>query len=459
MADRILKPQLFDNFTNLVAELGTNKDKKSHGTFGRRELDPTQLEAMYEFDWLSGKVVDIPVDDATRNWRTITAPSVEDRMEEIRQAEEDIGIRSAINDAQKWADLYRGAIIVMIVKGNTPVWEPLDPATVKQGDLQRLEVFDSTEATIRVDNTNDVTEPDFRHPSSYSIAGGQQIHSSRVLHFEGYKLPWRPRTFNNYWGGSRLVRFYDALRNSRSTTDSIASMIYEAKLDIISVPELYQELAGPDGTEAIVNRFALADMIKSFNNTLLLDSKETFNRNNTSFAGLADLKKTYMIETSAAADIPATRLFGQAASGLNATGEGDERNYYDRINSDQETRFRPPLTVFDQVFARSVLGAYPPDWRFEFNPLRQMNETEIAEIRLKNAQRHEIDMRNDVVTPGIVARQYLEDRIYEAIDEEYVNELLALDAEEPASEPAPNPFETDTDDDEGDTDTDTDTEE
>jgi phage-related protein (TIGR01555 family) len=131
----LLTPQLFDSFSNLVAGLGSTKDKRSYGEFVRRDLDPVQLEAMYECDWLSGRVIDIPVDDATSKWRTIKAPSVDARMEDIRQAEIDIGIQDAFNDAQKWADLYRGAVIVMIVKGDTPVWEPLDPATVGIGDL------------------------------------------------------------------------------------------------------------------------------------------------------------------------------------------------------------------------------------------------------------------------------------------------------------------------------------
>ena len=51
---------VFDSFFNLVAQLGTTKDKRAHGTFGYREIDDFQLENMYEFDWLSGKVIDSP---------------------------------------------------------------------------------------------------------------------------------------------------------------------------------------------------------------------------------------------------------------------------------------------------------------------------------------------------------------------------------------------------------------
>jgi phage-related protein (TIGR01555 family) len=419
--------QTMDSFTNLVAELGTGKDKRSWGAFTSRELNTVELEAMYENDWLSGKVIDIPVDDATRNWRTITAPSIGERIEEVRKAEEDLGVRVAFRDAQKWADLYKGAIIVMVTDGDTNVWEPLDPDTVKPGELKKLEVFDANEATPQIKNTNDINAPYFRQPEGYSIAGGSMIHESRVLDFTGIRLPWRLMQRRNYWGSSKLQRFYDALRNSRSVTDSIASMVYEAKLDVIMVPQLFQALASPNGVKDIIKRFRLADMVKSFNNTLLLDDKEQFTRNATQFTALPDIMQKYMLQVSAASDIPVTRLYGQSASGLNATGDGDERNYYDRIQADQESNFTPQLTPFDKVFANSVLGGMPYDWSYVWNPLRQKTEVEIADIRLKNAQRHEIDLRNDVVTPAIVARDYFDKRVYESMGEDFVKALADTD--------------------------------
>lgn len=417
----------FDSFYNLVAQLGTTKDKRVHGVFGYHEIDDVELENMYEFDWLSGKVIEIPVDDATRNWRTITAPSIEDKLTEIREAEKRIGVKPVFNEAQKWADLYRGAVAFMILRGDTPVEEPLDLNTIKEGDLERLEVFDATQVSPYIENTNDITAPYYRKPSHYSADGVSQVHASRVLRFDGIKLPWRAMSRRGYWGASRLQRFYDALRNSRSVVDSIASMVFEAKLDVISVPNLYQELASPNGVTKIIERFRLADQVKSFNNMLLLDAKEVFDRKATSFAGLGDLMQQYMVQNSAAADIPVTRLFGESAKGLNATGEGDERNYANRISSDQENKFDPPLYQFDQVFARSVLGYMPDDWKSTWNPLRQQTEQEVSEIEDKNSQRDERYLRNGVVTEAVVAAQLQEDGVYSAIDDEYVETLSQIE--------------------------------
>jgi phage-related protein (TIGR01555 family) len=427
----------FDSFFNLVAQLGTTKDKRAHGTFGWRELDDFELENMYEYDWLSGRVIDIPVDDATRKWRTITTASEEDQIQKIRDEENRLEVKAVFNEAQKWADLYRGSIAIMLIKGDNLVEEPLDLDRIKPGDLERLEVYDATQVNAHIENVNDITAPFYRRPSHYSIDGAHQIHASRVLRFDGVKLPWRALTRHSYWGASKFQRFYDALRNSRSVVDSVASMVFEAKLDVISVPNLYQEIASPGGRDKIIERFLLADQVKSFNNTLLLDAKEVFQRNATSFAGLGDLMQQYQVQNSAAAGIPVTRLFGESAKGLNATGEGDERVYYDNIASDQEVKFNPPLVQFDQVFARSVLGYMPDDWGSKWNPLRQKTEKEISEIEDKNSQRDERYLRNGVATEALVAGQLQEDGVYAGIDDEYVEALRQIEKLPPVD---PDPF-------------------
>jgi phage-related protein (TIGR01555 family) len=254
-----------------------------------------QLEAMYADDWLSGKVVDIPVDDSTRKWRKMSAPSVEDQMKTVRDFEKHLQVKQKFNEVQKWADLYNGAIIVMIMNDDVDISEPLEPEKVKPGELSKLVVFDSTEISPMDINTYDITADNFRLPNYYSISGGDLIHYSRVLRFEGYKLPWRLSAKNNYWGQSRLQRYYDALRNARSVIDSVASLMYEAKNDILSVPQLYQELTSPNGLSKILTRFQLGDMLKSNNNMLILDDKEKFQRIHTTFAGIADLMQKFLL--------------------------------------------------------------------------------------------------------------------------------------------------------------------
>jgi len=47
----------------------------------------------------------------------------------------------------------------------------------------------------------------------------------------------------------------------------------------------------------------------------------------------SELLLSYMQFIAAGSDIPISRFMGEAAKGLNASGEGDSRNYYDMVDS------------------------------------------------------------------------------------------------------------------------------
>jgi hypothetical protein len=78
-----------------------------------------------------------------------------------------------------------------------------------------------------------------------------------------------------------------------------------------------------------------------------------------------------------AADVPATRLIGQAPQGMNATGDSDTRNYYDMLASDQKamTAETAPL---DTALIRSATGNRDKSIHYTWNPLWQMTPAEKA---------------------------------------------------------------------------------
>ena len=79
----------------------------------------------------------------------------------------------------------------------------------------------------------------------------------------------------------------------------------------------------------------------------------------------------FLQSVSGAADIPGTRLLGQSPAGMNATGESDLRNYYDRL----QAMFR-----MDEALIRSALGSRPADVYYDWAPLWGMSEKEKADV-------------------------------------------------------------------------------
>jgi phage-related protein (TIGR01555 family) len=148
----------------------------------------------------------------------------------------------------------------------------------------------------------------------------------------------------------------------------------------------------------------------------------------------------FLNAVAAAADVPATRLLGQSAQGLNATGEGDLTNYYNMVSSKQEVFLAPQLRYLDEILTRSVYGSMPEDWTFEFNPLWQLSPQSQATVDVQNAQRDEIYLRNEVVTAPIVAEELRENHTYGSIDDDYIEVLEEIEVEK-ENEPEPLPFE------------------
>jgi phage-related protein (TIGR01555 family) len=168
-----------------------------------------------------------------------------------------------------------------------------------------------------------------------------------------------------------------------------------------------------------MQRYALAGQMKSLVNMMLLDGdSETLERNQLTFSGLGEILDKLMIWVSGAADIPMTRLFGQGAAGLNATGEGDMRNYYDAVGSMQEAQFRPDLEQLDEVMVRSALGEMPDDAMWRWEPLYQESGTELAQQDLAQAQTDDIRLQQGVVKPSHVMKRLQGDDKYALTDED-----------------------------------------
>lgn len=424
-----------NSLENVVANLGTPKDKSSYNRFVARKYPPQVLDAMYSDDWLTGKVVDIPVNDATRKWRTFQSEIDPEQIRKVVRAEKALGVRKNVNSCWKWARLYGGSLVLMGLDGTGELNEPLDVNRVREGSLKYLRVIDRNFVTPGAVNMRDPQQVNYMRPDSYKLTSGLgEIHSSRILRFDGLDSPVSIRQNDEYWGLSVVHRVYDAIVNAASVVSSSASLVFESKVDVISVEGLGDMLATPQGEDLLIKRFQIADMLKSINNILLLDKNETIDRKTYSFQGLQDILVQFLSIASSASDIPATRLLGQSASGLNATGEGDLDNYYDMVQSGQEDILEPELVKLDEVLVRSAIGYYPPDWSFEFVPLKQMSELDESTIRVNNATAASIYVQNQIVPPWVVTEKLIEQNEYTGLNSELVEILKDIENEPPPTD-------------------------
>src|SRR5690625_176339 len=426
---RLAPWQTMDGLINIASGLGLGKGKRDYNRFVHGQLlGYAELEAAYQTNWIARQIVDIPVDDMTREWRTIKCQAAD----EIRQEEDRLNVQSAVNEALTWSRLYGGAAILPITYQDFE--KPFRPEQIKRGEVQRLMVFDRWDLIPHAINTWDVLADNYLQPEFYTLyQGSQKIHWTHFIRFVGSKLPRRQRVLLQGWGDSQLRRCLEDIKDTVAAKDGIAELMQSANVDVITREGLAEDLS-TDQEEAIIKRYTLFDSMKSIINTALLDGDEKWDRVTLNLSGVAPVIDTLMVWIAGAADIPVTRLFGTSAKGLNATGEGDLKNYYDSIRSQQTSQLDRPMARLDEIMVRSALGDMPDDYNYEWNRLTQPNRKEEAEARKIEAETDIILLDAGVVGRSHVMRRLEADEVYQyeegVIDKIEQSEDLSLGAVE-----------------------------
>lgn len=395
-----------DGMASVVSALGTSKDKMSSLYYTHKFLDDQQLFAAYRGDWVARKAVDIPAKDGTREWRSWQA---EDGQIELIEAEEKrLGVQAKTQQAWVKARLLGGAAI-LVGDGSPNPAAPIDHERVGKGGIKYLHVMSRIELQAG-EMDRDLASPYFGQPSVYRLNtkdGAQiDIHPSRVIRFIGNPLPDEWGAFDRMslgWGDSVLLAVDDALKQAGLVMGGIATLVNEAKVDIVKIKDMTANLAMSDYEAALVKRFAVANALKSIINSVVMDSEEEWDTRQINFGGLPDMVKTYLMVASAAVDIPATRFLGQSPTGLSSTGESDTRNYYDRVASDQKNDIGPRLAPLDEMIIRSALGSRPPEIHYTWRPLWQISEMERATIAKTKAEAVQIYASNGLVNEDALA--------------------------------------------------------
>jgi len=417
-------------------------------TFGSNlRLGREDITALYRYGGFARKIVDLPAFEMTRQWIRVDG---DEKGLTLKRMEE-LGARNIFRDALRWADMFGGSLIVMILDDGRLLDQPLETENLR--DIVDLRVYDRHQVTwTAADVDEDLLSKNYGKPAIYTISpytsgviGAQfRVHHTRVLRFEGADLPNVERVRNDGWGDTVYHSLYEELRNLGIVNNSTAGIVQDFIQTIIQIDNL-AELIASGQEELVKKRLNLIDLGRNIMKTILLDKEESYEKKASSVAGLGDLIDRAMIMLSGAGGIPVTKLFGRSPAGLSATGESDTRNFYDDMKGKQEDKLLPPLEYFVELIMLSRDGPFkgqePADWKIVFNPLWQMTDTETATWRKTVAETDKIYIENNVIDPTEVALSRFGGDRYSAettLDKGFREKDLSLP--EPEPEPVIDPL-------------------
>jgi len=384
-----------DSFANFQARLGWGTDNQSSAsqyTLTYQSRNRINLEAAYRGSWIVRAAVDAMPEDMTRAGVEFSGLEPDD-ISIIDQDMMEMAIWDALCDNGKWANLYGGSLAVMLIEGQD-LSTQLRPETVGKGQFKGLLVLDRWMVSPPVGEVVTEYGPDMGKPVFYNVIADYaaipkaKIHYSRVIRLDGMDLPFYQRVSENGWGLSVLEPLWDRLIAFDSASVGAGQLIYKAHLRTMTVDGLRDIIAagGPAlaGLKAQIEFIRLAQTNEGIT---VVDGKDKFEAHQYAFAGLSDMLLQFGQQLCGALGMPFTRLFGQSPTGLGATGEGEMKQWHEKVKQSQERRFRRGLHRLFAVMSMSSLGKpLPDDFGFEFRSLQEMSESEKADIATKKVQ-------------------------------------------------------------------------
>ena len=403
----------FDGLVNIASGLGASKSKRQHNRWAYDCTDWGQLDAIFQSNWIARAIVEEWAKAATREWRRIKCKDAE----AIEAEEKRLCLKQAVEEAKCWARLYGGAGVVMIT--NQDLEKPLNLNAIKKGSLEKLLVFDRWDLTPSGNlNTWDMLASNYMRSEYFTVAGGSQsIHHSHIAFFNGAKLPKRQARIQQGWGDSELRRCMEEIGDMVASKNGVAELMQEANIDVITRNGLSDEIT-TDQDSKIIKRYELFSQMKSIINMALLDGDEKLDRMTLNLSGVSNVLEVFMVWIAGAARMPMTEIFGTSATGMNATGEGDRRQYYDKIRAEQNSEMSVSMRQIDEVLVRSATGSFPSDYDYIWNPLEQLDGVQVAQAELLNMQKNVLAVDNNFAQRSQVMRNLQSNEEYQYKDNE-----------------------------------------
>lgn len=294
-------PLVTDSVTSMVAELGTARDKAASVSYNVVNYNDIELVNAYRSSWLARKIVDIPAQDSAREWRAWQAE--EDQVEAIEEEERRLGLQAKVLRASTLGRLY-GAAYLYYDLGDDPS-QPVRVERLKKGAIRFITVLTYQQLSVgEIDQ--DPLSAFYGQPAWYEASspkrGTQRVHPSRVVRFGGNPKP-EQELINGDRDDSVLVALLDAIKQFDSTAANIASLVFEAKIDVISVNGLMNIAGNPHESRKLLERYRLAATAKGNNGMLLLDAEnETYEQKSFTFSALSDIMDRYAQNSAGAAE-------------------------------------------------------------------------------------------------------------------------------------------------------------
>jgi|SRR5690242_14948677 len=352
-----------------------------------------QLCAMLAQQWLVSKACWMPAEDATRKGYEVTVNDGQEIDSEvidyIRKQDVKFSVNRNLIQAIGFGRVFGIRIVMFKVKSNDPEYyfKPFNPDGITPGSYEGMSQIDPYWITPQLDpeSAGDPSSIHFYEPTWWNIAG-KLVHRSHLIVYRTEEVADILKPTYIYGGIPIPQKIYNRVYAAERTANEAPILALAKRTTVVNMD--LSQVAAKEAT--FIKRMNWwAEMWTNFG-IKAVNLEEKVNQFDTSLADFdAVIMSQYQL-VAAAANVPAVKLLGTSPKGFNATGEFEEANYHEMLESIQTHAGTAILNRHHLLLIRSEVcpkfGIAPFDTTITWKSLDTMTAKEKAEINRFKAE-------------------------------------------------------------------------
>lgn len=408
--------KLTDGLKSLISGLTNKRTATATNRFVSGRLDREEMRAIYKTG-LGNKICRLKAGYALDD--TLNFDSNDDKEYWANV------LKPSVYTAAKFMVAYGRGIIVLHHLGDD-LGQPLSKGIKREGLI--LSAFSGELVTVG-QVSHDLQSGHYHKPLTYMVEG-VSVHHSRVIDFKYVQPPEREDSLYQYGGISEFELIYNQLVNDGVIERGSAHIIEKASTFVYSIEGFKEAMAAGDEAE-IAAYFEGMESLRGLFGSVIIDATDSAESISQSITNLSEVNDMSLRRIAMVTGIPLTVLVGEAAKGLNSSGDNERDALIDMVQQFHFQFLQEPLWhLFD------LLGFGKRNWAEDMG----VTDRDRAEFEAKI-----IDNAFKLWQMGADHEQYLSDKgigEVDGVDSFWNAEPEPDDTDEltDPSKPQPDPF-------------------
>lgn len=398
-ATNLIRAEINDAYQNMFGGYGWNEGTAQKAGFpNSRQLswDFNRINQIVRSEPLIDKIASTWANEMVKNGIDLRMGESPDEVSYVEQELKNTDI--ILGETAKWGFLYGLAACIIYLDGEfneETLATPLDMNLVIKNSFKGLKsvvrwqgiVPYGGEYVSELNIEDGIIDPsELGEPLYYEVwflneSKKYKVHRSRLIIFDGLKLPGIENQIEMGAGVSLVERLYVPYLYYKGTISYVQNMLQISQQRVLFLAEgdrigLLSEQGQADFQRAMTQIAHNADT----NNMLVLDQNDEFEYKSANFSNLDRIINAAQEDFAASAYMPLNKLFGKSPTGLNNSSKENLTDFYDVISRFQNLYMRKAYQKLIPIIYKSKYGKDIGEFSFDFKSLFKPDEQEKALI-------------------------------------------------------------------------------